>query len=105
MNRVKNCVFLVRKWSYTTFNIVNKRKMWEKKGKIRRTRSMTKKKGHQKFLPSKWKFFLKLGREKFFWSLQIRRQVSAHGWMDGWMDGDGRTDGWTDRQTDRQPYR
>src|SRR6218665_13859 len=23
MNRVKNCVFLVRKWSYTTFNIVN----------------------------------------------------------------------------------
>ena len=66
MNRVKYCFFLVRKWSYTTFNIVNIRKIWEKKGKIRRTRSMTKKKGHQKFLPWKWKFFLKLGREKKF---------------------------------------
>src|SRR6218665_2705805 len=75
MNRVKNCVFLVRKWS---FNIVNIRKMWEKKGKIPRTRSMTKKKGHQKFLPRKWEFFLKLGCEKIFWSPQIRRQVSAH---------------------------
>ena len=32
-NRVKNCVFLVRKWSYTTFNIVNTWKMWEKKEK------------------------------------------------------------------------
>src|SRR6218665_2399181 len=31
MNRVKNGVFLVRKWSYTTFNIVNIRKMWGKK--------------------------------------------------------------------------
>src|SRR6218665_3798489 len=75
MNRVKNCVFLVRKWS---FNIVNIQKMWEKKGKSPRTRSMTKK-GHQKFLPRKWEFFLKLGREKNFWSPQIRRQVSAHG--------------------------
>src|SRR6218665_799154 len=37
------------------------------------------KKGHQKFLPCKWKFFLKLGREKICWSPQIRRQVSAHG--------------------------
>src|SRR6218665_2108411 len=51
VDRVKNCVFLVRKWSYTTFDIVNIRKMWEKKGKIRRTRSMTKNEGHQKFLP------------------------------------------------------
>src|SRR6218665_1189682 len=53
MNRVKNCVFLVRKWSYTTFNIVglNIRKMWEKKGKIRRTRSMTKKKVIRNFYP------------------------------------------------------
>ena len=68
MNRVKNGGFLVRKWSYTAFNIVNIRKMWEKKGKIRRTKSMTKKKGHQKFLPWKWTFFLKLGREKIFLS-------------------------------------
>src|SRR6218665_1276243 len=75
MNRVKNGVFLVRKWSYRTFNIVNIRKMWEKKGKIQRTMSMTKKKvirnfypenGH--FYPEKWKFSLKLGRENFFWS-------------------------------------
>src|SRR6218665_2659053 len=36
MNRVKKGAFLVRKWSYTTFNIVNIRKMWEKKGKIRK---------------------------------------------------------------------
>ena len=34
-------VFLVRKGSYTTFNIVKKGKIWEKKGKIRKTWSMT----------------------------------------------------------------
>src|SRR6218665_3837223 len=56
MNRVKNCVFLVRKWSYTTFNIVNIRKMWEKKGKIRRTRSMTKKKLIRNFYPENGNF-------------------------------------------------
>src|SRR6218665_1096570 len=51
MNRVKNGVFLVRKWSYTTFNIVNIRKMWEKKGKIPKTKSMTKKKVIRNFYP------------------------------------------------------
>src|SRR6218665_2347009 len=34
---------------YTTFNIVNIWKMWEKKGKIRRTRSMTKKRSSEIF--------------------------------------------------------
>src|SRR6218665_2262266 len=33
MNRVKNDGFLVRKWSYTTFNIVNIRKCEKRKGK------------------------------------------------------------------------
>src|SRR6218665_1216629 len=42
MKRVKKGAFLVRKGSYATFNIVKKRKMWEKKGKIRKTWSMTK---------------------------------------------------------------
>src|SRR6218665_109438 len=65
MNRVKNCVFLVRKCSYTTFNIVNKRKMWEKKGKIRRTRSMTKKRSSEIFT-LKMEIFFKLGRKKIF---------------------------------------
>jgi len=49
----KKNVFLVRKGSYTTFNIG---KIREKKWKIRKTRSMTKK-GHKKFLPWKGKFF------------------------------------------------
>src|SRR6218665_984493 len=79
-------VFLVRKGSYTTFNIVKMRKIWEKKGKIRKTWSMTNKKGHQKFWPWKWKFFPKktviqkseiLDREKIFRLPQTRRQVSA----------------------------
>src|SRR6218665_1151138 len=78
MNRVKNCVFLVRKWSYTTFNIVNIRKMWAKKGKIRRTRSMTKKRSSETFA-LKMEFFPEIGPRKNFWSPQIRRQVSAHG--------------------------
>src|SRR6218665_358733 len=65
MNRVKNCVFLVRKWSYTTFNIVNIRKMWEKKGKIRRTRSMTKKKVIRKFT-LKMEIFPEIGPRKNF---------------------------------------
>src|SRR6218665_714466 len=77
MNRVKNCVFLVRKWSYTTFNIVNIRKMWEKKGKIRRTRSMTKKKSSEIFTP-KMEIFPEIGPRKFFLIPQIGRQVSAH---------------------------
>src|SRR6218665_390250 len=50
MNRVKNCVFLVRKWSFTTFNIVNIRKMWEK------TRSMTRKKVIRNFYPENGNF-------------------------------------------------
>jgi len=44
--------FLVRKGSYTTFNIVKKGKIWEKKGKIRKTWAMTKK-SHQKFFGKK----------------------------------------------------
>src|SRR6218665_2325926 len=56
MNRVKNGGFLVRKWSYTAFNIVNIRKMREKKGKIRRTRSMTKKKVIRNFYPENGHF-------------------------------------------------
>src|SRR6218665_37438 len=67
MNRVKNCVFLVRKWSYTTFNIVNIRKMWEKKGKIRRTRSMTKKRSSEMFT-LKIEIFPEIGPRKIFWS-------------------------------------
>src|SRR6218665_1304611 len=63
MNRVKNCVFLVRKWSYTTFNIVNIRKMWEKKGKIRRTRSMTKKRSSEIFT-LKMEIFPEIGPQK-----------------------------------------
>src|SRR6218665_2593212 len=79
MNRVKNCVFLVRKWSYTTFNIVNIRKMWEKKGKIRRNRSMTKKRSSEIFT-LKMEIFPEIGPRKFFLvPPQIRRQVSAHG--------------------------
>src|SRR6218665_335394 len=41
-NRVKKSVFLMRKGSYTTFNIVKTRKIWERKGKIRKTWSTTK---------------------------------------------------------------
>ena len=65
MNRVKNCVFLVRKWSYTTFNIVNIRKMWEKKEKIRRTRSMTKKRSSEIFT-LKMEIFPEIGPRKIF---------------------------------------
>src|SRR6218665_901095 len=65
MNRVKNCVFLVRKWSYTTFNIVNIWKMWEKKGKIRRTRSMTKKKVIRNFT-LKMEIFPEIGPQQKF---------------------------------------
>src|SRR6218665_2393628 len=36
-------VFLVKKGSYMTFNTVKIRRIWEKKGKIRRTWWMTKK--------------------------------------------------------------
>src|SRR6218665_2369701 len=39
--------FLVRKGSYTTFNRVKIRKIWEKKGKIRKTRSTTKKRSSE----------------------------------------------------------
>src|SRR6218665_1126214 len=65
MNRVKNGVFLVRKWSYTTLNIVNIRKMWEKKGKIRRTRSMTKKRSSE-ILSLKMDIFSEIGPHKNF---------------------------------------
>ena len=62
----ENGGFLVRKWSYTTFNIVNIRKMWEKKGKIRRTKSMTKKKVIRNFYPENG-HFPEIGPWKFFW--------------------------------------
>src|SRR6218665_3888659 len=65
MNRVKNCVFLVRKWSYTTFNTVNIRKMWEKKEKIRRTKSMTKKRSSEIFT-LKMEIFPEIGPRKNF---------------------------------------
>src|SRR6218665_3186147 len=74
MNRVKNGVFLMRKWSYTTFNIVNIRKMWEKKGKIQRTRSMTKKRSSEMFtlkmdiFTLKMEIFPEIGPRKIFWS-------------------------------------
>src|SRR6218665_2411076 len=58
MNRVRKGVFLVRKGSYTTFNIVNIRKIWEKKGKIRKTWSMTKKRSSE-ILAVKMEFFQK----------------------------------------------
>src|SRR6218665_1791890 len=58
MKRVKKGVFLVRKRSCTTFSRAKIRKIREKRGKIRKTWLMTKK-GHQKFLPLKWKFFQK----------------------------------------------
>src|SRR6218665_3223585 len=51
MNRVKKGVFLVRKGSYTTFrlNIVKIRKIWEKKGKIRKTWLMNNKRPSEIF--------------------------------------------------------
>ena len=49
LNRVKKGAFLVRKGSYTTFCIVQTRKMCEKKGKIRKTRSMTKRRSSKIF--------------------------------------------------------
>ena len=61
----KMVVFLWGNGHYTTFIIVNIRKMWEKKGKIRRTKSMTKK-SHQKFLPWEWNIFPEIGPRKNF---------------------------------------
>src|SRR6218665_959946 len=79
-------VFLVRKGSYrgsTTFNIVKIRKIWEKKGKIRKTWSMTKKMSSEilalkmEIFSQKNPSFGKLGARKNFSSPQTRRQVSA----------------------------
>src|SRR6218665_3840209 len=50
---------------HTTFNIVNIRKMWEKKGKIRRTRSMTKKRSSEIFT-LKMEIFLEIGPRRIF---------------------------------------
>ena len=50
MNRVKNCVFLVRKWWYTTFNIVNIRK---RKGKSKERGRWLKKKVIRNLRPSR----------------------------------------------------
>jgi len=46
-------VFLVRKGSYSTFTIVNIRKIWERKAKIRKTWSMTTKKRSSEILAGK----------------------------------------------------
>src|SRR6218665_1771368 len=73
MKKVKKGVFLVRKGLCTIANKVKFRKIREKRGKIRKIWSITKK-GHQKFLPPKWKFFRKnliLVREKFFRPLKL----------------------------------
>jgi len=51
---------------YTTFNTVNIRKMWEKKGKIRRTRPMTKKKVIRNFYPGNGNFSWNWAAKKFF---------------------------------------
>src|SRR6218665_3571224 len=75
--------FLVKKGSYTTFNIVKKGKIWEKKGKIRKTWSMTKKRSSEIFGRENGNFFRRkrhseiLIREKNFRPPQIRLQVSA----------------------------
>src|SRR6218665_3563147 len=49
MKRVKKGVFLVRKGSCTTFSRAKIRKIREKRGKIRQTWSMTKKRSSQIF--------------------------------------------------------
>ena len=88
-------VFLVRRGSYTIFNIVKIRKIWEKKWKIRKTWSMNKK-GHQKFLPWKWEFFPKkasfrnLGPRKNFPSPKLgARSPSLTGWGHIWIPPPG----------------
>ena len=63
----KKGVFLVRKGSYRTFNIVKIRKIWEKKEKIRKTWSMTKR--SSEIFVVKMEIFSKkviLFRENFF---------------------------------------
>src|SRR6218665_2161763 len=50
---------------YTTFNTVNIRKMWEKKGKIRRTRPMTKKRSSEIFT-LEMEIFPEIGPRKNF---------------------------------------
>src|SRR6218665_3640961 len=71
MNRVLKGVFLVGKGSTTTFNIVEIRKIWEKKGKIRKIRSMTKKRSSEIFALKREIFpektsFRNLGPQKKF---------------------------------------
>src|SRR6218665_1511109 len=61
MNRVKNGVFLVRKWSYTTFNIVNIRKMWGKRSSEIFTLKM-------EIFTLKMEIFPEIGPRKNFWS-------------------------------------
>src|SRR6218665_3832302 len=65
MNRVKIVFSCEEMVIYTTFNIVNIRKMWEKKGKIRRTRSMTKKRSSEIFT-LKMEIFPEIGPRKNF---------------------------------------
>ena len=79
--RVKKGVFLVRKGSCTTFIRAKIRKTREKRGKIRRTWSMTKKRSSEIFC-AKMGIFLKKSSSwssKTFPYPQTRRQVSAHG--------------------------
>src|SRR6218665_1601205 len=75
-------VFLVRKGSYTTLNTVKIREIWEKKGKIRKTRSMTKRRSSEILavkieIFSEKTSFRNLGPRKICPSPQTRRQVSA----------------------------
>src|SRR6218665_1816062 len=62
----KKCVFLVRKGSYTTFNIVKIWNIWEKRGNIRKTWSMTKEKVIRNFCRENGNFSEILVREKMF---------------------------------------
>ena len=77
----KNGVFIVRKRLCT---ISIKVKIPENEREERENLKKVVKKGHQKFVPLKWKFFLKkrhLGWRNFVPSPQTRRQVSATDYM------------------------
>src|SRR6218665_1431413 len=84
----KKGVFLVRKGLCTISTEVKIRKIREKRGKIRKTWSMTKKKVMRNFCRENGNFFRKklfpkkrhLGPRKIFPSPQTRRQVSATGY-------------------------
>src|SRR6218665_3491207 len=83
MNRVKTGVFLVRKGSNMTFNIGKIGKIWEKKFKILKIWSMTKKGSSEIFaakmeiFPPKTSFRNLGSAEKIFRPPQTWRHVSA----------------------------